>query len=1630
MKHFLTKRPSYSGPVSAALTAGIHCFSKPLMAVMLVLLMATSAIAGTHTLGTPVDDSSDANVPVTDHLMVTIPTSASKGGNSATLATVRVLGTVEASDVASVSVQYGINPADSAAVTGIDTPIDITITSNAKGGENFIFYISLNASAGNKTFGLVVESISGTTGGGSPIITTTLRNAIGLTTPQEMNVYYQSTPAGDITSGDASPSGAEGTDFGDTQVSSNTDRTFRIENTGDDDLDLTDPSPYVTVSGTDFSLITPYPTTPVAGGTYTEFTVRFTPGSAGSKSGQVTIYNNDSDENPYTFDIAGNGTVPAPEMNVYYQSTPSGDVADGDTTPTAVEGSEFGDSLVSVSVDRTFTIQNTGDLALNLTDASPYVTVTGADFTLITAYPTTPVASGGGTTTFTVRFTPSSAGLKTGSVSIGNDDSDEHPYNFNIQGTGAVPEINVYYQSTPAGDIPDGDSSPSAAEGSEFGNVDVSTNADHTFTIQNTGNADLNLTDASPYVTVTGAGFSLITPYASTPVASGGGTTTFTVRFTPGSLGLKTGTVSVANDDSDENPYNFDIRGTGTAPSPTVVNPLASSVTTSGATLGGEVTVINATSITERGVYWSQTQGFTPPGEGTKISETAGSWPAEPFSAAPLTGLSSGTIYYFQAFAVNDIGGQGYSAEASFYTEPSPQPANLQFSTVEYDKMTIGWDAGGGDGAIVVVKEGSAVEVGVYDPIDETEHTYNNDFLSATDLGNGNKVVYRGPANQFTLTGLTGDVTYHVAVYEYAGAGSLINYQQDAPLQGSKPTTSAPTGHNAVHSIQCDQCHAMHTGEDLVARDAAQESICKTCHNATDMAGSESKWNVGMHEITVVDTRTVDCGSCHEIHNFYDFNTVDTHAGGVTAENQYRIRQDTSKYVAGALEPALFQFDTSVNTNHFAFSDDLSVPAQQTGAPFNGICQTCHTSTSLQWHTNADQATEAKPHNHHKGPAPDNPNCMACHSHAAGFPRPSCYSCHSASQDNGDNLPADPPGPAGRRPVWGEFALNSHHAATAVEEADCLVCHDQTTHMDGYVVLKNADTGALITESTSGGFRKVNLTQTDIDQLNTFCISCHDADGATQEASPSDPFGDSSAGAPEMSLHSNVDFATDRVEAEFTVGCVQCHEGHGSLNLSIIDDESVLIQPGSTTGPVVFLSATGENSGDEYLGGADPSEVDDVCVTCHIGTTVNHDGGDHTASVQATDERDKSCKTCHPHGSSGTTFKGFMPPAGGAATCDTCHAEGGSGVGDTQKNDLRAIFGTGGDLNRVSKHPSLTDNDCKVCHLEPDSVHDDGKIDLRMADGGTYVYNYSFDPVAMQNNICFPCHDGDGASATWTSGDGSGPLQPWSGSTRDAPNSYDQFDTINDTYHPVRGGTGTPSVGITAITMVSPWDVNLGTQTMTCFDCHDTNAHASDYPRFIPVEDPNNPGNYYGIDFDWYQAQDGTMTKSTTPPTPPESLSAPMDNYQSRIDVFCMKCHEPEVYVYDGANNGGLYDSNTSVFEFHGGAQSGHGGIGSSNKIGCMGCHGGFIDATDGNNPTNGAERGSIHGKLFDWETDGGLDFAGGDWYGTSTVENFMMGGWNSGWASDSVSTDGQCSGGGCNHGSISRGGSKTYVVP
>ena len=100
-----------------------------------------------------------------------------------------------------------------------------------------------------------------------------------------------------------------------------------------------------------------------------------------------------------------------------------------------------------------------------------------------------------------------------------------------------------------------------------FGNVAVGGGKTVTFTIQNLGTANLNLTGSPNKVAISGtnaADFSVSSAQPFSPVAPGS-SVIFNLKFTPGATGTRTALMTIANNDSNENPYTVTVTGTGQA---------------------------------------------------------------------------------------------------------------------------------------------------------------------------------------------------------------------------------------------------------------------------------------------------------------------------------------------------------------------------------------------------------------------------------------------------------------------------------------------------------------------------------------------------------------------------------------------------------------------------------------------------------------------------------------------------------------------------------------------------------------------------------------------------------------------------------------------------------------------------------------------------------------------------------------------------------------------------------------------------------------------------------------------------------------------------------------------------------
>jgi hypothetical protein len=373
--------------------------------------------------------------------------------------------------------------------------------------------------------------------------------------------------------------------------------------------------------------------------------------------------------------------------------------------------------------------------------------------------------------------------------------------------------------------------------------------------------------------------------------------------------------------------------------------------------------------------------------------------------------------------------------------------------------------------------------------------------------------------------------------------------------------------HDSSNGIVCQDCHFLVNQDGIlqiiIPRGAEQETVCKKCHNPTGQASSMS--NVSNHVVNEGNT-IIDCGSCHDPHG--PDTVLDPHTG-IEAVNLKLIR-NKARHVEGALDLAIFQ----QRPDHFAFYDSY--------APWNGICQTCHTSTNH--HTNDATAD----HTHEIGT-----NCTGCHTHENHF-LPSggtCSGCHSNPQDEAGVGPE-----GGRRAAAAEFPANNAHAHYGADlDGACLVCHSVDTHKDGYVELIDPD------DSSIYRFMKPSDLASDPD-LSNFCSGCHDADGAQRLASPLDPFGNGNT-PPDVATRFLGTLQWDEWYGDF------CFGEEGTLRRvnshhDISDSDQAL-----SGAKIECLNCHGAHNASADTPIADPSNqslawtgsMNDFCLSCHYG---------------------------------------------------------------------------------------------------------------------------------------------------------------------------------------------------------------------------------------------------------------------------------------------------------------------------------------------------------------------------------------------------------------------------------------------
>lgn len=393
-------------------------------------------------------------------------------------------------------------------------------------------------------------------------------------------------------------------------VGNNTLTSLTIENTGTATLNINNIS---IANSTEFTITGTIPTSLAAGSSVALF-VRFEPTSVGTKTGILNINSNDNDESQFVLNLKGVGVAGlAPDINVVrVAANPrrvDGNIETG--WPSAIAGGTLdwhvtwsrdsiyfakrngggGNEPVLIYLhanykNAQFTANNTPSTSMPYDGFAPnFAAMGGVNFVAFVKSDydefRTWNAQIGSWTANNTGLNPRFGANNTMEIAIpwsavtrnnGIPDSlrwVSYQTNGNPNGFfayGQMPNANPFGANL-APVISQWISRPITTQqphnsNFNFGNLSVGANADTTFTIQNLGEAYLNLSSTS---VTANSDFSIVAAPTSTLIEPNNEISNIKIRFAPTSTGNKTAQLTITSDDADERPYIINLSGNGQA---------------------------------------------------------------------------------------------------------------------------------------------------------------------------------------------------------------------------------------------------------------------------------------------------------------------------------------------------------------------------------------------------------------------------------------------------------------------------------------------------------------------------------------------------------------------------------------------------------------------------------------------------------------------------------------------------------------------------------------------------------------------------------------------------------------------------------------------------------------------------------------------------------------------------------------------------------------------------------------------------------------------------------------------------------------------------------------------------------
>ena len=354
----------------------------------------------------------------------------------------------------------------------------------------------------------------------------------------------------------------EETDFGSILAASSATvvRTFLIRNDGNRLLSLSNPTVGIRLieegefitGGTGFDFQGVLGVGGISPGEERTFTMTFDPEFPGSFRSLFRVGTNDRRPGRDNQD-----------MIVVGVATGIPDISIAGTTNGSPDPVIFVDTNVGEETVRDSSIRNLGDVDLLFN--TPELRGRDADQFEIRSLADDGRISPDGSINFTIRFRPTSPGLKTATFSIRSNDPNEDPYSFVVQGRGNGPQILIVGGSS-ATTVADGSTIAGGPNGTMFPERPVASGmAGRTYNIRNTGNAPLRIESA----VVTGldpGAFTILRPDtgAGSPEIIPGGEVILGIVFDPTEVGLQEAVIDLqTNVVGPTEHYTFAVSGIG-----------------------------------------------------------------------------------------------------------------------------------------------------------------------------------------------------------------------------------------------------------------------------------------------------------------------------------------------------------------------------------------------------------------------------------------------------------------------------------------------------------------------------------------------------------------------------------------------------------------------------------------------------------------------------------------------------------------------------------------------------------------------------------------------------------------------------------------------------------------------------------------------------------------------------------------------------------------------------------------------------------------------------------------------------------------------------------------------------------